>query len=170
MLVEAVVVGLDVNVAVTVTWTLLAVRYGGGVYWPFAEIDPALELASPPETLQLTPAVPPELRVAVNCSTAVPDELVELQLVQFVSMVEVVGVMEKVPFEAVPELTEPPPQPATRRMMGSAVNATTRAGHFPRNGENPPPLTFLELRRRSAVTDALSLNSSSAFQKTSLAF
>src|SRR5579872_6539244 len=72
----AVVDGLEVSVAEMVALTLSAVREEGGVYWPLELIVPAPVLGL---TDQLTLAEPPLVRVAVNCSTAVPDELEVLQ-------------------------------------------------------------------------------------------
>ena len=117
--------GLLVNAPVIVTCTLLAVRYEGGVYWPVEEMEPAPELASPPETVQVTVAAPPLLRVAVNCSTGELEEFVALQPVQFVSIVPVPGVMENSPFEAA--LAAEPPQPASANTVGSARAARSAA-------------------------------------------
>lgn len=143
----AVVDGLLARVAVTVTCALLAVRYGGGVYCPLVVIDPAFVFASPPETVQFTLAAPPEASVAVNCSTAVPEVLVVLQPVQLVSMVEVEGEMEKVPFDEVPVEATPPPQPAMTSKVGKQAIAKMRAGHLPGNDANRPPLDRLEQPR-----------------------
>jgi hypothetical protein len=99
----------------------------------------------------------------VNCSTAVPEEFVALHPVQLVSMDEVLGEMEKVPFEEVVVDEVPPPQPARRRKIGSPVIASNRAGHERRHNVNLPPLLALERRSRFSVTDAWSINSFSAF-------
>ena len=96
------------------------------MYWPLAVIDPAPELASPPETDHTTAAGPPLFSMAENCSTGVPDEFVALQPVQFVSLVEVPGEMEKVPFDA-PE-TIPAPHPASATRAGIDAKAMTRSG------------------------------------------
>jgi hypothetical protein len=114
-----------VSVAVTFTCTLLAVMYGGGVYWPLFEIDPGPEFVSPPLTAQVTEAAPPLFSVAVNCSTACPKLELALQPVQLVSIETVPGDTEKVPFE-LPEAV--PPQPARRTKTGTAAATSTRAG------------------------------------------
>jgi hypothetical protein len=156
----AVVVELELEVAVTFTCTLSSNRYGGGVYCPVLVIEPAPVVASPPETDQVTDAAPPEVSVAVNCSTGAPDAAVELQPVQLVSMEPAVGETENSPFD---ELVEAPPQPARMRNAGTAAKARARAGHDWRDRANlRPPQTF-ERRRRSAVTDAVPFKSSSAF-------
>src|ERR1700734_235696 len=126
-------------------------------------MEPAPEFGSPPEMDHVTVAAPPEARLAENCSTAVPDELVELQPVQLVSTAPLPGEIEKVPFEEVPEETVPPPQPAIAMMAGSVATATIRAGRERRNERVPPPPVNLERRRPSAVTDALPVNPFSAF-------
>lgn len=132
------------------------------MYCPLEVIVPAPELASPPETDQVTEAAPPLLSVAENCSTTAPEEVAALQPVQLVSIESVVGEMENVPFDVVVEAT-PPPQPASTRNVGSAAIASIRAGQRPRNDPNLPALLTFRRRRRSAVTDVLSLNSFSAF-------
>lgn len=87
---------------------------------------PGPELASPPETVQFTPAAPP-LRVAENCSTDPPDELVALQPVQLVSMVPVPGEIERPPLEELP--ADAPPHPARTASAGNIVLANTRMRH-----------------------------------------
>jgi hypothetical protein len=117
----------EVSMAFTVTCTLLAVRYGGGVYWPVLEMDPAPVLASPPLTAQVTEAAPPPLRVAVNCSYT-PELEEALQPVQLVSMVAVPDETENVPPPPPPPPEADPPQPARRTRTGTAAAASIRAG------------------------------------------
>jgi hypothetical protein len=119
----------EVSVAFTVTCTLLAVRYGGGVYWPLLEMDPAPAFASPPETAHVTLAAPPLLSVAVNCSMACPVVLLAaLQPVQLVSIETVPGETDNVPPPPPPPPEADPPQPAKRTKTGTAAAATIRAG------------------------------------------
>jgi hypothetical protein len=163
-----------VNVAVTVTFALSSVRYGGGVYCPLLLIDPAPALGSPPLTDQETEAAPPPLNVAENCSTAWPALLVVLQPVQLVSMVAVPGEIEKVPFDDDPDAD--PPQPASSTKIGTAPAASTRAGQrlkaSPATFDGgtaarlPLPSPRGEIwhgRCASVVTAALSLKVSGAF-------
>lgn len=132
------------------------------MYWPLEVIVPAPELASPPETDQVTTAAPPLLSVAENCSIAAPADVAALQPVQLVSIETVVGEIENVPFDVVVEEV-PPPQPASRTNVGSAEIARMRAGRRPKNEPNLPALLNFGRRRRSAVTDPPSLNAFSAF-------
>ena len=118
----------EVRVAVMVALTLSAVRYDGGVYWPLASMVPAPVLR--PLTDQLTLAEPPLFSVAVNCSTAVPEELVVLQPVQLVSTVAVPGETENAPLEELLDAI-PPPQPADKSTMGRPAIANARAKHWP---------------------------------------
>ena len=97
------------------------------MYWPLELMVPAPEFASPPETVQVTLAAPPAFSVAENCSTAVPEEFVVLQPVQFVSRVAVPGEIENSLLEEPPEAVEPP-QPARMNSAGNMAIATMRAG------------------------------------------
>jgi len=63
----AVTLELAVDVAVTVTCMLSAVRYEGGVYAPLELMVPAFEYVSPPLTLQVTLAGAPLDVTALNC-------------------------------------------------------------------------------------------------------
>lgn len=101
------------------------------MYWPLLEIDPAPALTSPPLTVQLTVAAPPPVKVAENCSTAVPELLTVLQPVQLVSTVPEPGEMEKVPFEEAPVVE--PPHPASRTKIGTAPAASNRDRQPPTN-------------------------------------
>jgi hypothetical protein len=131
------------------------------VYWPLLVIEPGPAFASPPDTDQLTLAAAPELVVAVNCSTGVPEELLELQPVQLVSIEPVFGETENSPFEEV--VVAPPPQPATIRKAGITDTARTRPGQDWRDDANLRPPKTPERRRRPTVTDAFSFKSSRAF-------
>jgi hypothetical protein len=84
-------------------------------------------LVSPPETLQVTEAAPPELSVAVNCSAAAPLAALALQPVQLVSKLAVPGAMAKTPVEGL-ALTPPEPQPASTKTMGAAKAARRASG------------------------------------------
>ena len=84
---------------------------------------PGPELASPPETVQFTPAAPP-LSVAVNCSTSPPDVVLMLHPAQLVSMVAVPGEMERLSLEET--LLNVPPQPARTTSAGNIVPASMR--------------------------------------------
>jgi hypothetical protein len=117
---------LVVDVAVTFTCTLSAVKYGGGVYWPVDETVPAPELASPPETDHVTLGAAPLESEAVNCSTEAFEELFELQPVQLVSIAAAPGVTDRVPPEEF--MDEPEVQPASRIMAGKAPSASMRTG------------------------------------------
>jgi hypothetical protein len=75
---------------------------------------PGPDKASPPLTDQVMLAEPPPERV--NCSEA-PDELVELQPVQLVSMVAVPGEREMPPLGLAETA---PPQPARANSAGPA--------------------------------------------------
>jgi hypothetical protein len=123
-------------------------------------MEPGPELASPPESAQVTLAALPPESVAENCSTAVPVVPVALQPVQLVSIVGVPGEIENVPFEELPDT--PPPQPASANKVGKKEIARIRAGHLRENERSSPPPSHE--RRRSSVTDATSINSSSAFR------
>lgn len=120
-------------------------------------MEPAPELASPPETVQVTVAAPP-LSVAVNCSTGELEEFVALQPVQLVSMVPVPGEMENSPFD--PPADAEPPQPARANTVGTARAERSAAE---RRREIPRLLRRFTRLRRSAVTDPVSFNSFSAF-------
>jgi hypothetical protein len=80
--------------------------------------------ASPPETDQTTRAVPPLASVAGNCSTDTPDALIALQPAQLVSILAVLGEMEKVPFEEL--AVAPPPHPASAISAGAKAIAKMR--------------------------------------------
>src|SRR5580700_2445596 len=125
-------------------------------------MDPAPEFASPPDTVQFTPAAPPPVSVAENCSTGTFEELVALHPVQLVSMEAVPGVTENVPLVVLPD-SAPPPQPASTKMAEKAPIANTRAGHCLR-GNNParPPCGFRG-SQVSTVDPVTALNSSGAF-------
>jgi hypothetical protein len=82
----------------------------------------------------LTEAAPPLVSAAVNCSTAVPVELLTaLQPVQLVSIVAEPGETERVPFEDVPDAD--PPQPASRTKIGTALATSTRVCQRRRNAD-----------------------------------
>ena len=123
----AFVVELVLSVAVTVTCTLFAVRYEGGEYCPLVLMEPAPELASPPETDHVTLAAPPLFSVAVNCSTVAPADVVILHPVQLVSMEAVPGEMENSLLEE--PVDAEPPQPARMKRVGKNAIARIRAGH-----------------------------------------
>jgi hypothetical protein len=100
------------------------------VYWPLADIDPAPELASPPETDHETVAAPPPASVAENCSIAVPEVFVVLQPVQLVSIATVPGVIENVPFEELLEPAAPPTQPVKTSADARAQQVKARFNHL----------------------------------------
>jgi hypothetical protein len=98
------------------------------VYWPLVVIVPGPEFASPPVTAHVTLAAPPPVSEAVNCSTGVPAELVELQPVQLVSIAGVLGATENVPLDEVVVVVDPLTQPVRTSTAGSKLTANTRAG------------------------------------------
>ncbi len=114
------------------------------------EMVPGPELASPPETDHVTLAAVPLESAAVNCSTAVFEELFVLQPVQLVSIAAVPGEIDKPPPEGSMELPEV--QPASAMMAGKTPSASMRTGRrrdkagFPRLVDDPE-------HRRSAVSN-----------------
>ena len=86
---------------------------------------PAPLLASPPDTDQVTGAVPPPESVAENCSTDAPLLLVALQPVQLVSIEPVPGESEKLALEG-SALTRPLAQPATTSSVGGSRKEAMR--------------------------------------------
>lgn len=95
------------------------------MYCPLELIVPGPEFASPPESVQFTPAEPP-LSVAVNCSIGPPDALVALHPVQLVSIVPEPGETERPPLEEPPP--DVPPHPATTTSAGNIKLANMRWG------------------------------------------
>jgi hypothetical protein len=78
--------------------------------------------------------------VAVNCSTATPDELVALQPVQLVSIAPVPGVIETVPLDELAAAL-PPEHPASTHNAGIAAIARSRRA---------TPLRPADLARKAA--------------------
>jgi hypothetical protein len=113
----------------------------------------------------VTAAALPEVRVAENCSTAVPAEFLALQPTQFVSMLTEPGAMANVPLDTLAELvaTLPPPQPAIMHNIGRTAAARIRNAADRRLLERGL-LAALACARIRFVTRLSSIKSSNAFK------
>src|SRR5271165_1061924 len=111
--------------------------------------------ASPPDTDQVTAALPPPVSVAVNCSTDEPRELVVLQPVQLVSMALAPGVITKASLEGA-AVTPPIPQPAMASIRSGRKSAASRRGSlFCTRDPTTTPARSGERRREPGATWAL---------------
>jgi hypothetical protein len=155
----------EVSVAVMVALKVSAVRYEGGVYWPFASMLPAPVLGL---TAQLMLAEPPLFSVAVNCSMGVPEEFLALQPVQLVSTVDVPGETANVLFEELLD-AKPPPQPADKSTRGRTAIAKARANHRPIPEACEMLRPGLPVRLHAVGCSLLSLKSPGAFLVLSIA-
>lgn len=118
------------------------------------EIVPAPLVESPPLTDHVTEAAVPLACLAENCSAALPEELVELQPVQLVSMEIVEGETLKPAVNAVAAL----PQPARSSTTGAMAQTNGRAARAQRLSRYARPTTAEALRSVSAAIGAMFLS------------
>lgn len=86
-----------------------------------------LLLSPPAEADQVTAAVPPPVKVAENCSTALPEEFLALHPTQLVSIAAVPGAILNVLFELPFAMRPLPPQPARMNSERKAITAKSRS-------------------------------------------